>query len=605
MDFKINVVKTNTTDLKYLKSKFKNRAKCNHMPFMGKSVLLARQADVTIMQHVNDSDVISRLVLEKFKNVLDYYHQRSWRRRSKYRFHKRENQHKQTKTENYMTKGIPEEFETKLISEMNPVFTGYLEEDKVEYDAQKFLHEALGDELNNYATSNSDTDTYKSNSVREHDENSSVGTSNISTLLSNSNSSYSHFSRKLLRRNTYASSSMYDKDGYQLCQTSDDDCKATEWINEAAMQHQIIVQTSKALNLCLNCKEFKHSVEYVEAEKILLLAIEKREAALKELKLMEYEDVREDCFCLGYIDLSRITVSLVNQNTVNSLKHWIFAVVSSGTQIFSTEIAEASHKDSITFQKSFKFIHLSSDFEIKIRLYTLKVLNKKTCNSDTINSETETTLCPTPNKLLSFYRSSGSKRPKQFYSYERRQPQFILHGTVIIHITELSQNNFLLHKVPDYSPLEGNINVEISSSIEFSESYSGFLTVGSETSELTTWNRRWCQLSGHLLEFWNYPQDQAFVKSVSNIDLRYCVIACISRVDRELCARPRTLLVETGSLSESETLLLLSQSSYKITRHYLSADCVEDMEAWEKRLNSVIFSLRNWNCMKYSLRSKN
>ncbi|KAF5307457.1 hypothetical protein FQR65_LT06812 [Abscondita terminalis] len=578
-----NIAKTKIDDFKHSKRKtiIEKSGKCHKVPIMGKSVLLARQADVTIMQHVNDSEIISTMVMQKFRYVLDEYRKRGWKRRSKISkclVREKENGSEEDLFENCATT-VPEDFDKTLTCDKVPEFlepdviTGNLQSgEKIDYDSQKFLHDALGDELNNYPTSASETDTYKSSRPikRNYDDDYSIGTSDISTLLSKSNSSYSHFSRKLLRCNTYASSSMYDRDAYpEYTRRREDDCKAAEWMNEVTKQHQVIVQTSKALNLCLSCKQFKHSVEYVEAEKILLLAIERREAVMKELKLSEYEDVEEDCFCLGYIDISNITVPLIDHCTSNTFTFWLFAVVSCGAHVFATEVVEADAKVSISFKKSFQFNHLTSDFQIKVRLYALKVSN---CNNiSTINSEQETTACPTPNKLLGFYRNSGSKRVKQYHSYERRQPSFVLHGTVIIHIAQLRHSSFPLMTVPNYSPLEGSIKINISSSIEFSDSYSGFLTIGSEAGGLATWNRRWCRLSGYLLECWNYPLEQEFGDCICSIDLRYCVMSYISRADRELCARPRTLLVETGRISDCKdenTLMVFKKSSYTITRHY-------------------------------------
>lgn len=76
----------------------------------------------------------------------------------------------------------------------------------------------------------------------------------------------------IYRRNTRTSSPTLDitEATHTYCQP--EECKASMLVNEAAIQHQIIVQTSKAINFCLSSDEFHSSAEYIEAEKILLLA---------------------------------------------------------------------------------------------------------------------------------------------------------------------------------------------------------------------------------------------------------------------------------------------------------------------------------------------
>ncbi|KAF5274547.1 hypothetical protein FQA39_LY07159 [Lamprigera yunnana] len=713
----------------------------NSVSLMGKTVLLARQDDVTVMEHANDSEVISKLVLSKFGKIWSYYQQRRCR-------HSKESDNGSLKKN--------------CCGQINNTKQSLLEshqEEKMEYDSQKFLYDALGEDLYKYpTTSNSENEATLINMHNKNfAEEYSVGTSNVSTLLSKSNNnSYAHFSRKLLRRNTYASSSMYDKD-FEQHSSREENTEITRWIQEAATQHQIIFQISKALNFCLNCKKFRSGVEYIEAEKILLVAIEKREAALKELKLTEYEDIKED-ECVGFIKVSNITVFLnnVSQTMSNSEEIWFFVLVICGPHIFATEVVRMEQKDFLSFKKTVEWYRLSSDFEIKIKIYSLTVFDfdfvvdsekfsrrykihiaelkqtnfilsnvpknlpsgdveyieaekillvaiekreaalkelklteyedikedecvgfikvsnitvflnnvsqtmsnseeiwffvlvicgphifatevvrmeqkdflsfKKTVewyrlSSDfeikikiysltvfdfdfVVDSEKETVACPVFIKLLRFNKNNSNKRSKRLYSYERRQPSFSLVGATKIHIAELKQTNFILSNVPKNLPIKDNFALKISSSIEFSNTFCGFLTIGSEAGELTTWNRQWCYFTDCLLKLWNYPQEQEFRDPNDILDLSYCVLSYIHQVEREMCAKSRTLLIETAKCSNfksENSFLAYQKSSWTITRYYLSADTDEEMKIWQDKLNRVIFALRNWNCMKCPL----
>lgn len=59
---------------------------------------------------------------------------------------------------------------------------------------------------------------------------------------------------------------------------------------EVHKQQLIIAQTSQALNLCTSTIEFAGSTEQVEAERVLLLASHRRQAALNEIQRLRVEE---------------------------------------------------------------------------------------------------------------------------------------------------------------------------------------------------------------------------------------------------------------------------------------------------------------------------
>lgn len=72
-----------------------------------------------------------------------------------------------------------------------------------------------------------------------------------------------------------------------------------------------------------------------------------------------------------------------------------------------------------------------------------------------------------------------------------------------------------------------------------------------------------------MLMFWNYPCDQEDKEPLATIDLAMCISSEIGTVDRSLCAKPRTLLIETTrprSILDRNSLLLECRLSYTIVR---------------------------------------
>lgn len=148
--------------------------------------------------------------------------------------------------------------------------------------------------------------------------------------------------------------------------------------------------------------------------------------------------------------------------------------------------------------------------------------------------------------------------------------------------------------VPIHSTLSGTILMNVESEVHITETTEGFLTIGKETGGCITWNRRWCVLQQHELKYWNYPCDTDTSEPLEVIDLTLCATSVIGSADRKMCARPRTLFIETiKNIDQSPT------SDNRIQR-FLSADSNNDKKNWENKLNSVISFLRNWNRMKVS-----
>lgn len=166
---------------------------------------------------------------------------------------------------------------------------------------------------------------------------------------------------------------------------------------------------------------------------------------------------------------------------------------------------------------------------------------------------------------------------------------FKLNGITKLRVFDIAKPGpWQLRKVPLSSLLSGTLTMKLQSEIDIPIKHSGFLTVGSKIGGSIAWNRRWSVLGGPSVRFWNYPCDEDGNECMDSIDLRKCVNARIESVDRTMCARPKTLLLET-----------LKNQDDALERYYFCADTLSEMRNWESQLNKVISALRTWNdsCM--------
>ena len=51
-------------------------------------------------------------------------------------------------------------------------------------------------------------------------------------------------------------------------------------------------------------------------------------------------------------------------------------------------------------------------------------------------------------------------------------------------------------------------------------------------------------LMGHVLKFWDYPTEDPDVFPIMTLDLMNCFESEVNIVDRKLCAKPRTIMLE-------------------------------------------------------------
>lgn len=104
----------------------------------------------------------------------------------------------------------------------------------------------------------------------------SVGTSNLSELISRGSTTYYSTVNKNFRRMnstmTYPSveEEIHTATDTQTQQKQSD--KIEELMQQSLIHYQAMVQASKAIQFCEQTKEFLSSLEHVEAERLLLLS---------------------------------------------------------------------------------------------------------------------------------------------------------------------------------------------------------------------------------------------------------------------------------------------------------------------------------------------
>lgn len=90
--------------------------------------------------------------------------------------------------------------------------------------------------------------------------------------------------------------------------------------------------------------------------------------------------------------------------------------------------------------------------------------------------------------------------------------------------------------------------------------------------------------------FWGCPSEEIVNSPKWSLDLRNCRRERIDVADRNVCARSRTILLETWHEVRADVSVL----------HFIAADSVGEMEMWRDTLNAVVGSLAGWKQIKFA-----
>ncbi|XP_026785707.3 anillin isoform X2 [Pangasianodon hypophthalmus] len=407
--------------------------------------------------------------------------------------------------------------------------------------------------------------------------------------------------------------------------------------NEMNMQQTVIHQASQALNCCTDEEHGKGSQVEAEAERLLLIATERRvalKAALDRLKAegpavqkkssSKAQDDMGVPASKGSITLQELRLPLKADfvcsaaNKPESGSHYFFVMIRAGAEnTVATPLANTNNAlsgDALTFSTKFTLPDVSSDFEIDIEVYYLVL--KRELFADKRKKPAKSKAI-TPKRFLAITKSNlqtpvvaSPGGPNAV-----RTSNFALVGSHKLTLAAIGKNKFPLekiryegcesrllsdmfqNKVPFLCPLEGHIYLKMQCEVDSHVQERGFLTMFEDVSGFGAWHRRWCVLSGYCISYWTYPDDEKRKNPIGRINLASCTSRKVEPANREFCARPNTfelITVRPQRDDDKETLVSQCKNTMCVTKNWLSADTKEERNLWMRKLNQILVDLRMW-----------
>ncbi|XP_051246576.1 anillin isoform X2 [Dicentrarchus labrax] len=419
--------------------------------------------------------------------------------------------------------------------------------------------------------------------------------------------------------------------------------------NELNLQQTVIHQASQALNCCTDEEHGKGSQVEAEAQRLLLVATERREALKAELDRLKGDPTGQKkapaapepssmSASKGSITLQELRLPLKadfacsTANKPESTKHSFFVMIRAGAENTVATPLAGTHRglsgDTLAFPTKFTISDVSSNFEIDIEVYGL-VQKREVCSDKKKKPSKSKMIWRQVHEAHDLCMSAIT--PKRFLAITKsvqtpvvaspggpnavRTSNFVLVGSHKLTLSSIGKNKFPLEKikyegserellsgmfhtkVPFLCPLEGHIYLKMQCEVGSKVEERGFLTMFEDVSGFGAWHRRWCVLSGYCISYWTYPDDEKRKNPISRINLANCTSKRVEPANREFCARPNTfelITVRPQREDDKETLVSQCQNTMCVTKNWLSADTKDERNLWMKKLNQILVDLRMW-----------
>ncbi|XP_027691581.1 anillin isoform X2 [Vombatus ursinus] len=412
--------------------------------------------------------------------------------------------------------------------------------------------------------------------------------------------------------------------------------KIQELNNDINLQQTVIYQASQALNCCVDEEHGKGSLEEAEAERLLLIATEKRAALIEELTKLKAEgpqrrpragpESSELAPSRGCVALSEFRLPLKADfvcdpaQRAEATNYYLIMLKAGAENMVATPLASTADSlagDALTFSTTFTLQDVSNDFEISVEVYSL--VQKRASSGPDKKRKASKSKAITPKRLLTSITAKSSLHSSAMASpgglHAVRTSNFVLVGSHTLSLASVGSTKFALDKinydvkerellgymfhdkVPFLCPLEGHIYLKIKCQVNSFVEEKGFLTIFEDVSGFGAWHRRWCVLSGNCISYWTYPDDEKRKTPIGRINLANCTSRQIEPANREFCARRNTfelITVRPQREDDKETLVSQCRDTLCVTKNWLSADTKEERDLWVQKLNQVLVDIRLW-----------
>ena len=188
--------------------------------------------------------------------------------------------------------------------------------------------------------------------------------------------------------------------------------------------------------------------------------------------------------------------------------HYFVCLVKYRSQVIATQMLSTldgiNRSGHLEFPNLINIKELDIDYQIYLEVYGLQTPKEVLTHEAKYHIRKEKSLfnLGTPLKKLKKMESKFVMPPSSnpVNALNIRKSKFGMVGYTTITKESARNKKFVLEKVPQRSPLEASLQMNLSVHSESRMQEKGFLTLFSEVNGYGDWNRRWCVLKGKILD---------------------------------------------------------------------------------------------------------
>uniref|UniRef100_A0A1A9V4Q9 PH domain-containing protein n=1 Tax=Glossina austeni TaxID=7395 RepID=A0A1A9V4Q9_GLOAU len=376
--------------------------------------------------------------------------------------------------------------------------------------------------------------------------------------------------------------------------------KSEKLLDEVFIQKYIIAQTSQALRLCSATTVLSGDMETVERERDLLVALNRRQACLNEVKRLGVEKTMHTLGApreRGRVTVKEITLPL-RQSYTQQLAfdttpgHYLVCLLKCNEYVLATKaLPTLPGLLAVKFPDILRVNGVNTDFNVTIEIYGM------TAQCEALPHEVECRLNSKKKKTRKKKVNDNRVKISSVQSSSECPTNLVQYGLTTFTLREVQKTNWTLMQVTNASPLDGLVHMKVNCEMYVSVEHNGFLTICENVCDLGAWHRYYCHLSGTIINYWEYPDDNREKEPIGSIDLYSAVTQKVAIAPPDVCSRPNTIMLECHrSTREMEQASVRTASDeHKTTvRHLMSTDTKEECIAWCAYFNKALAVLRAW-----------
>ncbi|KAJ6221124.1 hypothetical protein RDWZM_006936 [Blomia tropicalis] len=387
--------------------------------------------------------------------------------------------------------------------------------------------------------------------------------------------------------------------------------------NEISEHNRISSQACTALNMCLTHSDLVFSEGRIEAERLSLIAAEKRNACMIEIQKLksmiknpdQYSSRMSKMTSKGMVHISNLCIPLrtdfveLRAKGKVTTENYFICLIFNGPKVFVSELLNTHNnlgQDFLEFKFGLTCQELSEDFTIRIQLFNL-MLNKDKPKKSHIaksfrikfgtsslkrNAKLDTNVVDSPVTIKNMNMANGFKPI----------------GHVNINLATL-RKPLSFYQLESYSmgvPIDGYLTMDLKLKVKHNFNVTGFFDL--QEYEDSFWNLRWFVMDGSRLMFWRFQENLKTPGSpLGVIDLKHCVNPCVQFLKGEqknVCVRPNTFILVTikpPSVSNAHKLLNGGTIAKPVPkRYFISSQSKEDCTFLCEQVNNALRNIRAW-----------